>query len=387
MKILFLISADGGNAAGGHFNSLNQISREVANTNEVSIITLGKHLSPVLEKNPFFKMHLNYSNSLIDIFKLNKRLKNYFKLSHYPDVVHCFDTGALNRSLLCSVLSKIPLVLNKCGGPNPSRNNYQHADSIVAFSGENYKWYVENKNYKNDSIFLIPNRVRKLSLANVAHNEKASPEKITFVRISRLGGAYDMTLLQTFNLIKELSKTLKVELFVIGKIINEQKFKHLKAVGDNLNIDVKYITDQRALKASEFLYLADFVIGTGRSFMEATSLGIPTLTPAKNSDIPIYVNKSNVENFLHTNFSERNTCKLQDVQNTINTIKILSKNKEKFDKASEETESIFAEYFGTDMINDKYSKVYSYSVNNKTSRVYLCIKNMSYLTRFIFRGY
>jgi glycosyltransferase involved in cell wall biosynthesis len=387
MKLLLFISSEGGKAAGGHFNSLHQVSQEMAKTCEVKIIMLGKVLSPVLKDNPHLEEHIVLGHSLSDIFKLNSRLKQLFQ-SFKPDIIHCFDTNSLNRCLLSSVTSGIPLVMNKCGGRNPLKDNYQHADATVLFSKENQQWYYDSKYYDDHSIFLIPNRVRELTiLPENLQKEKAHPEKTTFVRVSRLGGAYEMTLLQTFNLLEKLSKNIQVELFVIGRITNEERFQKLMANGEKKNFDISYITDERAAKGSDFLYLADFVIGTGRSFMEATSLGIPSLTPAQNAEIPILVNATNVEQFLATNFSERNIAEDGDEKKTLATILKLVTDESMYAKQQKETKVFFEEYFGTSKINQKYMEVYDFALETPVKRINLLRQNYLYLIKFILKGF
>lgn len=383
MKILFLIYSGGGKASGGHFNSLHQVSQEMAKTNDVEVLMLGKKLSPIIADNPFFKEHIIIGSNLLDIKKLNNSLKNLYKFSR-PDVIHCFDTESLNLILVTPFTKKIPIVFNKCGGPNPLRNNHQHADATVVFSQENQQWYYNNKHYKKESIFLIPNRVMSLKLLSKNHRiEKANPEKITFVRVSRLGGAYEMTLRQTFMLLEKLHNFFQVELYVIGRIQDQNRFDMLKSEGEQMSYSIHYITDERASKGSSFLYLADFVIGTGRSFMEATSLGIPSLTPACKSEIPILVDSSNVNHFLATNFSERNLAREGDEDKTIKKIKELVSNKQAYKSFQEETKVFFEELFGTSKINEKYSKVYSYVVNKGTNRIQLIKDNFLYLLKNI----
>ena len=386
MKILFLISSGKGKATGGHYYSLHQVSLEMAKSCDVQIVMLGHTLSPVLKDNPHLIEHIISGHSLIDIIHLNKRFKAIFK-KFQPDIIHCFDTNSLNRCLLCPATGRIPLILNKCGGPNPLRNNYQHADVTVVFSKENEQWYLNNKHYDNNSIFLIPNRVRALDLLpEKLREEKANPDKITFVRISRLGGAYEMTLLQTFNLIEKLNENIPIELFVIGTITDQIKFNNLVKEGERKKITVHYITDRRAARGSSFLYLADFVVGTGRSFMEATSLGIPTLTPAKNTNIPVLVSSTNVEHFLSTNFSERNLAKDGDEVNTLETVKKLISDDLVYQKFQKETKLFFKELFGTGKINQKYSSVYEYALLKSIPRKDLLKRNFHYLIKFILRG-
>jgi hypothetical protein len=386
MKLLFLISGSGGHAVGGHYNSLNQVSLEMSKNNQVKILMLGKVLSPVIKENPHFVEHIVLGHSILDILRLDKQLNFLFK-TFKPDVIHCFDTTALSRVLLSKATNNIPVVLNKCGGKNPRRNNYYHADATVVFSSENQGWYFNSINFEDDSIFLIPNRVRPLKLlAENLKQEKANLNKISFVRISRLGGSYEMTLLQTFNLLEELSLNLEVELFVIGRIQDKDRFNNLVKVGEQKSFHITYITDERAANASNFLYLADFAIGTGRSFMEASSLGIPTLTPAKNSDMPILVNAKNVQQFLATNFSERNIAKKDDKRITLDTINEIVFNASSYAKYQIETKGFFEEYFGTKKINQKYTDVYLYAMSNPSSKMRLIFKNFLYVVRFILQG-
>jgi hypothetical protein len=385
MNILFVISCDG-KGAGGHYNSLNQVSLEMGKVHRVKIVLLGKGNSPVVEDNPFFEKKIIVDHSFSDFKALKNSLKNIFQDVDL-DVIHCFDTDSLNRVLWSNFSSKTAIVLNKCGGRNPLKSNYQHANAIVTFSQENQQWFQNNRYYTPNTIFLIPNRVRKLNLLpEEKRKEKASKDKVTFVRISRLGGAYEMTLRQTYNLLDQLSRKIQVELFVIGKIQDTDKFNTLKEEGLNQNYTVQFITDERAFKGSDFLYLADFVIGTGRSFMEATSLGILTLTPAQNTQIPILVTKANVENFLSTNFSERNIAiKGSDVKTKEEIYEVINNSTYK-EKAQKDTLELFEEFFGTSKIVQKYNEVYKFAIKEPLKRRSLIIKNIPYLFKYLILG-
>jgi hypothetical protein len=385
MNILFVISSDG-KGAGGHYNSLNQVSLEMGKDHQVKIVLLGKGNSPVVEGNPFFEQQIIIGHSLSDYISLKNSLKNIFQ-DVVPDVIHCFDTDSLNRVLWSNFLPRIPIVLNKCGGRNPLKSNYQHANAIVTFSKENQQWFQNNRYYTTNTIFLIPNRVRKLNLLpEEERKEKASKEKVTFVRISRLGGAYELTLRQTYHLLDQLSQKIQVELFVIGKIQDNDRFNTLKVEGLNKNYTVHFITDDRAFKGSDFLYLADFVVGTGRSFMEATSLGLPTLTPAQNTKTPILVTKANIENFLSTNFSERNIAfKGSEVKTQEEIYQIINDSAYK-EKVHKETLVFFEEFFGTSKIVQKYNEVYKFVIEKPPKRRKLIIKNILYLIKYLTTG-
>ncbi|OIQ21437.1 MAG: hypothetical protein BM557_04065 [Flavobacterium sp. MedPE-SWcel] len=383
MNILFLISNDGGNGVGGHYNSLNQVSREMAKEHNVKVLTLGSATSPVISSNPFFEKHIKISKGIKGLSGFNAELKA-MKKTFMPDVIHCFDTNSLNRVITLSALKKVPIVLNKCGGRNPLKSNYQHADGIVVFSTENQDWFLKNGKYNNDDIFLIPNRVRKLDLLDESLRKEVKSEgKTTFVRVSRLGGAYEHTLLSAYNLIEELSKTHPVEFVVVGRIQNEKRFATLKEEAEKRNLPVKFITDERAAKGSDFLYLADFVVGTGRSFMEATSLGIPSLAPASNADQPILITNDNFKNFFSNNFSERNVADEKSLKDNLSNVKDLISDKDKYANAQKDTVTIFNDYFGTAGILPKYNRTYSYVTSKKVNRTGLIINNLQYLVKYL----
>lgn len=383
MNILFLISSKD-KGAGGHYNSLYQVSLEVSKKHKVKIILLGKGKSPIVESSPFFSRQIKIGHGLKD-FKTLKRKLNKETKDFTPDIVHCFDTDSLNSVLLSRSLKNVPKVLNKCGGRNPLKNNYQHADAIVVFSKENQDWFLSNKNYEDSRIYLIPNRVRKLNrLSKEKQVEKASSDKLTFVRVSRLGGAYEHTLKQTYNLLDKLSEKHAVELFVIGRVQDQERFDALVKLAREKKYEVNFITDERAYKGSDFLYLADFVVGTGRSFMEATSLSIPTLTPAKNTEIPILIDKENVENFLATNFSERNVAPNNSEVQTLNEIDRIKKDSAYRESFANQTKEVFDEYFGTDKISEKYENVYTETLDRKSNNLFL--KNFPYLIKYFLKG-
>jgi glycosyltransferase involved in cell wall biosynthesis len=383
MKVLFFIYSSG-NASGGHFHSLNQISKEVGKEHNVGIISMGPKSSPVFNSNQFFLEHINVGSPLRSLINLNKQIKtilNNFK----PNLLHCFDTGALNYILVLPSTFKYPVILNKCGGPNPLRKNYQHANGIILFSAENYLWFKNNRHYNKKTVYLIPNRVEKLQfLQESKRKEQKSAGKITFMRVSRIGGAYEKTLLDTYNMIEYLKEQFPVELIVVGRIQDKKRYEYFQNMAMIKKLPIKFITDERASHGSNFLYLSDFVIGTGRSLMEAMSLGIPVLTPAINSDWPVLVTANNFESFFQTNFSERNVAPNTTLISNRNSIIELIKNPIAYKNEKSMASKLFNSYFGTEKILSAYSEVY-YSILEKPVRKFsLLIKNLPYLIKFHF---
>lgn len=384
MNILFFINNDG-HGVGGHYHSLDQISKEVGKGHKVGIVTMGLHPSPILSENPFFLKHIHLSGKIKKMFSLNRELKGVIK-NFKPDLLHCFDTASLNRLLILPATFSFPLVLNKCGGPNPFGNNYQHANALVVFSAENHQWFENNPNYKKENVFLIANRVEKLKLLpEEQRKEKKDTNKITFLRITRIGGAYEKTLLDSFRMIEDLKDDHPVQLIVVGKVQKQERFAFFKQEAEKRRLPVQFITDERASKASDFLYLADFVIGTGRSFMEALSLGFPVLTPAKNTDWPVLVNERNFKFFFSTNFSERNIADPVSIKENKGDIEQLIANKKAYLNKQKKSIALFEEYLGTKFVLDKYNIVYENMSNIPVKKASLILKNLPYIVKFYMR--
>lgn len=357
MKILFTLFSSG-KASGGHYHSLDQISREIGNKIVVNIVTIGDAESPVLSKNPYFKSHINLQKGFNSIRNLSKGYRSVLK-DIQPDVIHFFDTESMNWLLALPLTWRYPIVLNKCGGPNPRRLDWQHSDELILFSKENHEWFEENVNYDNASLHLVPNRVNRLRLLSIEHRvEQKDSKKINFVRVSRLGGAYEKTLWDSLEMIEFLRKDFDVHLYVVGRIQDKDRFSSFEDSIRERDLPVTIISDSRASSGSDFLYLADFVIGTGRSFMEALSLGIPCLTPASNSNWPVLVNEKNFQVFFKTNFSERNIADKISLDENLFRIRRLIESQDDYVLAQSEAFNLFNNNFSLEGVASKYRDIY-----------------------------
>lgn len=384
MNVCFIIYSRG-KASGGHYHSCDHISRAVSQVvSGVRIVTIGPVPSPVLEKNPFFEKHLNYvgPQSLLRINAYFKALRASFNL----DLLHCFDTESMNRVIMLPSLRRTKIVLTKCGGPNPNRQSWQYADSMVLFSYENFTWFKNNPNYAEQQLHLISNRATEVKVMEESERVEHKPEGFfSFMRISRLGGAYEKTLWDTYRLVERLHATHKVMLYVIGRIQDKERFAEFEGYAKKNALPIVFITDERASKASQFLYLADCVIGTGRSFMEACSLGIPSLTPASNHDYPVLIHKGNFLPFFKTNFSERNVAPPESIIDNEADIERLIESSSFHNKIANETHELFQQHFDTKQVGDKYIKVYRDCLDKtKLSRFSLIQKNLLYIARDLF---
>lgn len=352
MRIIYFIYVSAG-GRGGHFHSLNQISLEIAKINpSIRIITIGKEESPVLTSNPLFNKHLHLSK--LNFISFYKGLINEIN-GFNADVLHFFDARSYNIFFPLSILIKRKIVVNKCGGPNPKE--YPIIPNLILFSKENKNWFLNKKRYNKTKIAVIPNRSSTIKPILQKRYLK-NPDLFNIVRICRIGTTYYNSILNGINLIKELSKrNINAKLYIIGKVLEESKLKQLLSESEKYNIE--FITeDEYTSEASKMLYLADAVIGTGRSAMEACSIGLPTLMPSKYTDFPILLNETNFQCYFEKNFTDRveynksiEDLKLQEIIELIN-------NKKYYNKISSFSLNVFNQYFDVSKAGKKYLEFY-----------------------------
>lgn len=379
MKILKLVYSYG-KASGGHFHSCDQISQRLGQELDISVVTFGSVPSPVLISNPFFKAHINFF-SIKDLYKLNHHI-NKIKKEFNFNIVHCYDTFTLNLALILPILYRTRIVLTKCGSQNPLRKNWQHAHCIINFSAENHNWFTSNKKYRNSQLFLIPNRILPFQIeSDIIKKENT----FNILRISRLGGAYEKTLLDTYNLVDLLKDNFNIKLYVIGRIQDSDRFQNIKEIARQRNLPVEFITDVRASNAKQFLNLADVVVGTGRSLMEAMSKGIPCLTPARNYNLPILVGETNFDSFFNTNFSERNFASNDCLANNISKIKKLIINKDYYSEQSKLSLQSFNTYFNLNNAFEDYHSVYNLCLKLRNRKFKLIFNNSLFIVRELFK--
>lgn len=362
--------ASRGHGSGGHFHSLMQVSSELSRSLNVGIVVLGTR-SPVLEDSPLL---LGYVPRGVGLLRLNRHFRGFVE-SFNPDVVHCFDTDSLNTIHFLPSLWNIPIVLNKCGGPNPKRLRWQYADCIVNFSLENHLWFKSNDHYADCGLFLIPNRVSGIHLTAAAHRTIQKEDAFCFVRIQRIG-AYQKTVQDCFNLLERLRHRYKVHFYLIGRVQSSQELGKLEAYVAERQLPVTFVTDKRASRGSELLYLADCVIGTGRSFMEAASLGVPVLAPARNLEVPVLVNEENFQSFFECNFSERTSFSPQE--DPVLAVESLIENRRAYEASSSAAKRLFEEYFGPGPILAKYSAVYAQAIKRRPKRLKALVRNLPF---------
>lgn len=362
MKILYFISVHG-HGRGGHFHSLNHISKKIGEEHDVKIISFGPGKSDIIESNTHFIRHIDFNG--LNLIKLRKIIKHEI-LIFKPDIIHCFDVVCYNVVRLFITSRKFKIVLNKCGGANPT--NFPHVKNLILFSLENQEWFKNNSKFKNTNIHLIPNRVKPLQLKPDFKPIEKNPGDFIFMRICRIGLAYKKSIKDAINLISLLLKSNipNVKLYIIGVVENNEVYEELK---NNTLVNsghIVFLTEEEYThEASKMLYLADVVIGTGRGLMEAASLGKPLLAIDKNGKIPVLLNDLNFNDAFKTNFSERNIFYKFNNEDNIKSILQLINDKDCYKANSSFVLHSFKEYFSLEKAKEAYSAAYNESKTSK----------------------
>jgi glycosyltransferase involved in cell wall biosynthesis len=363
MNILYFISVFG-HGNGGHFHSLNHISNSVgALNNKIRIISFGSGTSKIIQSNKFFKKHLFFNG--LNILKLKENINTEI-LFDRPEIIHCFDENCYNIIRLFLSTKCYKIVLNKCGGPNPKY--FSNVPNLILFSLENQLWFKDK--FLNSDIYLIPNRVNKINFNKKLYHRIDSD--FNFVRICRISKFYKKSIFDSINLIDLLiyNGNSNIKLYIIGVIEDLLLANYIMSHPLYISGKIKLVTNSNlTIEASQMLYLADAVIGTGRGLIEAASLSIPVLAINSKGNIPILIDSNTFQDGFKTNFSERNIFEDKEVNNNINKVIQIIKEKNFYDEISKYSFSFFQIHFNLKNSETKYIEVY---------------KNAKFGNRFIF---
>lgn len=307
-KILYLITATE-TSMGGHYYSLLETAIRVREHLAVTVVSIGLKKSPVLELLETDYIHVPYTGVCPTAIALHKLLK-----CEMPDVLHAFDSNSFFFGRIVSVINRLPIVLTRCGGPNPKRFPYN--DEIVLFSLENYEYLTGKIKFKHANISFIPNRVREKRqdekrIKTLKHLYGGSHPVI--LRISRISSHHEKSIIQAINLTKLLNRDgIKAKLIVLGFVEDNDVFNKLLTYQAE---DVFFETrNEFTVNASTLIGVADYVVGTGRGFMEAALMGKIMLAPTSNTQIPVLVDLQNVNKIFKENFSSRYyECSNEDI--------------------------------------------------------------------------
>jgi hypothetical protein len=385
MKIAFVIASinSKSNGLGGHYHSLLETVEQLSAHHDVFIINVGNNPAKALEDTKFKLFSIIEKGYAI--CRTYKKIISILK-DEKPDILHAFDSSAYYWVRLAGHKLKIPFCITKCGGVNPVY--FPYAKNLVLFSTENLNFFKSKKIFKDSNLSLIPNRIKEFDddinrIEEIINRIEKFKNAFKFLRITRIGKYYHNSSLQLINLVNKLSNDgIKCCAIFIGTVEDEHYLKELKEQG---NGNCFFFSEPEFTKnAKTLINVADAVLGTGRSFMEAAAKEKLLLSPVQNSSTPALITQENFKTAFYYNFSERITIENFNESFNYNQIKNIIQNKEKQKVQVSFSGEIFKEYFDAKRIGVKYEKVYANAQKTKTPK-----KRIDWLlhTLFLIRNY
>lgn len=342
---------------GGHYYSMLATAGVLEKSNRVLVLNIGTAESIALERTELEV--INIIDPHLRTFSLLKRLNKILK-QNSVDIIHSFDDLSFFYSRTVSVWRKIPIILTKCGGVNP--RYYPFCRNLITFSVENTAYFRSKKKFKNSHICLIPNRVKPFTtdfprVKELQDKHDLHQYDFVFLRISRIGKQYEKSARQLINLVKVLNnKGLNIGILFLGTVVDNHVLEELKKLV--LDVKIKFETDAYFTKnAKELLDVADVVLGTGRSFMEAALKDKIMLAPLKNKAFPVLVTEENFRILLATNFSERG--KIDNFQPDIQTLKDLLIKKSGRERYLSRMKELYNDNFNIESTREYYQNLYN----------------------------
>jgi len=381
MKVMYAISTLG-HGRGGHFYDLKVISDSLQSRSDGFVINIGLNESPIINqcRLPVYNLYFNGFNFitvLIKIFNIVKVEK--------PNIINSFDESSFLFSRIISYIKKIPLILTKCGGPNP-KGYFPISKNIILMSKEDLKFFKNKEGYSN-TIYL-PNRCAEIKTNYELVNsiKKSFQNKIIFMRISRINEYYKESLLQSVLLIDEISKKVdNVVFLLVGSMESREVIEMIKEKAKN--IDFQYFSDDLHTKnAAKLIEASDFLIGTGRSILEGAYFKKNLLTPLSNQKHPVLITPHNFKDLFATNFSPRNKLELfSQTDNLDEIVKLIKSNSLRL-KNGTDINSISHSSFQISQIIDKYIQYYQNVDIDKNINLLCLMKNMIKVSKQFLKG-
>ena len=303
-RVCFLISTSTRHARGGHYWDLAAIAGALTPDVAPTIVNIGAFDSPVLQALELPVKNIHFTGQ--KFVRAARQLVEHLRL-HRTTLISVMDVRVYWAAAFASLITKVPLILTKCGGPNPGRL-FPAPPQLVVFSEEDLEIFQSSERHSATKIWLIPNRTSRFE-ADRARIERLKrrldPARTTFLMICRLNRPYLPQILQARSLVRRLNESgVRCQLVLIGTPEDPEVADHLRTEADSFTFVVT--DDEFTMNARELLEAGDFVVATGRGLMEAAAAGRPLLTPLLGHPDPLLLSATNFNTVFRTNFSLRN---------------------------------------------------------------------------------
>ncbi len=289
---------------GGHVRSLAETACALAKKHNVFVVEQGNFFPSLVKKTiedagaSFVHIPMSFASA----YTTPVCLRDFFRFANI-DLVSCMGQHSdIFPYLALESSNDTPFIVTKCGGFNSP--HYAHATNLVVYSRENLRYY---RDAGVPNVAYYPNRAARVitDAAGVAHIKKQCPNSI-LMRICRIDGTYDYTVLQGARLARELARTTDLHYVVIGKANTAARLQQLRQATLDIYPHTLFFNEpQFTANAAELLDAATFVLGTGRGFMEAASVRKLMFCPVQGSALPMFVDQKSYDDAFESNFSGR----------------------------------------------------------------------------------
>ena len=237
------------------------------------------------------------------------------------DVVHSFNTRGLPETVKAAKALRLPVFRTICGGKTPHR--VLELKPLISLSHEIKHDLLERSSFREDEIEVIPARIDFRAL--LRHAEEGSdaaqrrfrekyglpPTSKIVLRIARLSTKYAKGVLQSADAVARLHKEGHDVRFVhIGFVPpgDEANLEEVKAQFGAINraalTTLAVSAQDEALRAPDYLDMADIVVGMGRTVFEGMLFKKPTVIVGKEGFAGL-VGHDDTEKLAFYNFSGR----------------------------------------------------------------------------------
>lgn len=343
-RVAFTISCmDGINTGyGGHYYSLKTLIDALPATTMWHVVLIGGLRSPLFHEDDPKVDYIDFNGS--NLGTASVRVCEVIR-SFQPDVIHSFDAGSFLFARYAAMKLKTGVVLTKCGGPNP-KWYYPASKHLITYSRENQEHFEKRRRRSHRSTYFMPARVVRVEpdfTRVAALREMHDKNGTTIMRIGRICRQYERGLLQMIKLIKRLRRDgIGAHGIIIGTVQDMSTYKKVMEAGGSV-VSV-YTEDEFTRKASQLYPVADAVIGTGRSLMEASAFGKFLMSPMSIGDIPVAVTEGNFMDLERTNYSNRNSLANYDEEANYNVIRRVLTDREAMSDAQLFSKRLFDRY-------------------------------------------
>lgn len=355
MNVLLVITTLG-HGRGGHFHDVVTTAEALSRVASVGIVELGVTRSPILARATVRKWYVPADERAP--LRMIDRLR-YTTSEFRADVLNAFDTTAFAFARTAAALDRRPVVLTKCGGPNPI-GRFPIAESMILYSRENFSYFQRQSRHSHTRLALIPQRAlacgqdERLIEELRGGLDQARP---TIVRICRFVPAYTPGLLKLISLIGRLNDTgTPCQGLFIGVPEHRASVAVIRSACAQF---CHMVTDERYTAAgARLLSVGTLVAATGRSVMEASALGLPVAVVSDHYDEPILMTAENVESLCEANASPRSVDPSYSRSINLERLRAIMSSDSAHREAGHLSKKLFTEYFDITSRCDDILEVY-----------------------------